>query len=381
VPVTTLESDLSIEAITRVFETLNTSGQRLTPFEIVVAVLFAQNVNLRDDVEQLHETAEYYENMDGTGEILLQTIALLDNKSPKKATLPKIITSLNYHRFHMSAAVCLERAGEFLTKQFGMGLDGSTKLIPYDSMFAPLGIALIKIDELHPQASEVKIQLQRKLERWWVGSILSLRYSEAQPSKQQADTIQLLKWVEYGDEHEPIWLQAVKIPSLLDVTPTSAKGKFMVAMISRRSPDDPLNEVQVGGTGTAIQQTQSHHISPKAFCEDHIPDWNPNRFGHSVALNMMPVTKETNRKWNKMDPANQISDIRNRERSTTDTLELMAKFYINESAIEILEKPNKTMEDYIAFLSARESAFLIEMKQRWGFDSDSEYESDDEEQI
>ena len=89
VPVTVLDSGMPVEAITRVFEMLNTSGQRLTPVEIVVAVLFAQGIHLRQELEDFQAQTTYYCNMETTGEIFLQTIALLDDKSPKKTYTPK----------------------------------------------------------------------------------------------------------------------------------------------------------------------------------------------------------------------------------------------------------------------------------------------------
>ena len=171
VPVTVLDADMPVEAITRIFETLNTSGQRLTPVEIVVAILFAHEIHLRQDLLEFREMTNYYHNIEPTGELFLQTVALLDAKEPKKSGLPKTITPINYTKFKNDAIAFLDRAGEFLSESFGIGLDVNNSLVPYPAMLPPLGIALAEIDRRHTQPSPEKAQWYQQMERWFVGSL------------------------------------------------------------------------------------------------------------------------------------------------------------------------------------------------------------------
>lgn len=309
VPVTILDADMPVEAITRVFETLNTSGQRLTPIEIVTAVLFAQGINLREEIEEIREATKCYGAMDSTGEIFLQAIALIDGKSPKKTTLPKTITQVNYTKHKNDATVHLDRAGDFLSDRLGMGLTSTNRLVPYDSMFAPLGIALAEIERRFPGPSADKANWLKELERWFVGSVLMQRYTHSQPATQQADTRELVGWVS-GDRPAPEWLTEVRVLSLDNLTPSSAIGKLITCLISKRFPKDPLNDEPVGGNGEAVLVAQSHHVFPKAFCEHHLAGWQRNSRKHNLALNVMPLTKETNRLWSKMNPSDQIADVK-----------------------------------------------------------------------
>ena len=377
VPVTVLDSDMPVEAITRVFETLNTSGQRLTPVEIVVAVLFAQGIRLRQELEELQILTDYYRNVESTGEIFLQTIALLDGKNPKKTTLPKTINRINFTRLQNDATNALERAGEFLSDRFGIGLDATNRFVPYDSMLAPLGIALAEIEQKYPQPSADKAQWQRKLERWFVGSVLEQRYTESQPATQQRDTRDLLRWIGEGDEFVPSWLDDVRIRSLDSVTPSSAIGKLIACLISHSQPKDPLNHEPVGGKGTNIISSQSHHIFPKRFCEDHIPNWDTRVDRHDLALNIMPLTKETNQRWNKMDPTNQIADVR--AKWPSEWTQSYAPFFIDERCIDIMEKPNKTKDDFSLFVRERGRLFQEHIAQMWEFTPDAQQVEDEEE--
>ncbi len=381
VSVTELDAGMPVEAITRVFETLNTSGQRLTPIEIVVAVLFARGIHLRQELEDFRASSKYYGNMDATGEVFLQTIALLAGENPKKNTLPKTIKPEIYKEHRQDAIDHLELAGKFLSDNFGMGLDVSNRLVPYDSMLAPLGIALAKIEELYPQPSPDKAQWTRKLQRWFVGSVLAQRYIESQPATQRSDAGALLRWIEEGDKSAPDWLPSVRVRSLEKIIPSSAIGKFIACLVSRRQLKDPLNGEIVGGTSIAITSTQSHHIFPKSFCEDHIPGWDGRVDNYDLALNVMPITKETNRRWTKMDPANQIDDVRSNKGGEAELHQSYAPFFIDERCLEILATPQKTRYDFLSFIKERGNLIQQHIAQEWGFEIDSQTELEDEEEV
>ena len=51
-PVVTLTSSESLSAVTKIFATINTTGKRLTPVEIVTAVLYAHDINLKKQVKE-----------------------------------------------------------------------------------------------------------------------------------------------------------------------------------------------------------------------------------------------------------------------------------------------------------------------------------------
>ena len=369
VPVTLLDSSMPIEAITRVFGTLNTSGQQLTPVEIVVAVLFAQGIHLRQDLNEFHELTSYYRNMETTGEMFLQVVALLDEKNSRRSKLPKTITSVNYTKFKNAAVDCLERAGEFLSDRFGVGLDVNDALVPYPAMLPPLGIALAEIERRHTHPGPERARWQENVERWFVGTVLEQRYRESQPATQMSDTDGLLQWIRNGDEYVPRWLKDVRIGSLEGAVPTSAVGKLITCMISREKPADPLNKELVGGRGKDISSAQSHHIFPRAFCEQHLVAWQDSD-SSNLALNVMPLTKETNRRWNKMDPMNQVTDVKTTWPS--ELQQLYQPFFLNERCLNILQQPEKTKADFDEFIKERGRLVQQYIADKWGFTTDTE---------
>ena len=232
-----------------------------------------------------------------------------------------------------------------------MGLEATNRLVQYDAMLPPLGIALAEIERQHPQESAAKEHWQKRIERWFVGSILRREYTESQPATQKRHTEELLRWIRAGDDFSPDWLSEVRV-GLQGYSPNSAIGKLIACLISQRLPKDPWNGIPVGGEGANVISSQSHHIFPKAFCKDHILGWDESRDKHDLALNVMPLTKETNRRWNKSDPAIQVQDARN-EWGQEELSQLYNLFFINERCLEIMEKPNKTKADFLLFVEER----------------------------
>ena len=377
VPVTLLDSGMSLEAITRVFETLNTTGSRLTPVEIVVAVLYSKGINLREELRGFQESKTYYSNVDTAGERYLQTITLLDGQNPKQVTLPKTITKENYEKHSSDGMAALELAGKFLSEHFGAGLDKCNDYIPYPAQLPPLGIALSKIDRDWPDPSAMRADWLKKIERWFVGSVLVQRYTQSQPRIQMEDSHELERWLSEGDRAEPAWLSDVRVPRLDNMRPSSAIGKLIILLQSRQDPRDPLNDELVGGRSGDIADAELHHVFPQAFCTQHIPDWNSDADA-DVALNTMPVTRETNRLWSKMDPANQINDVRNRVGQGVDAL--YGKVFINARGLEVMQKSDKRQADYLEFIAARGREITSYIQKEWGFPQDSNVAEDEEDE-
>ena len=353
VPVIELGSEMPVAAITTVFETLNTTGQRLTPVEIVTAILFGADINLRDDIDTYKNQKTYYRNLDGTGEIFLQTIALLSGENPKKNELPKTITADNYKNHRNASVEALDLAGKFLSDRFHMWIDANSGLVPYPAMLSPLGIALTKINQRYSDVSDDRTEWYRRLDRWFVGSIFMQRYRDSQPATQQSDVTDLENWIAKGGE--PSWMEQASIPVLNDVAPKSAMGKLITCIINKQDPRDPMDgKTPVGGAHTNINDVHSHHIFPKGFCKNDISDWLPETDDDNLAMNVMPITNDTNQKWSANNPADHVQQVFEASGASEEELySRYAPFFIDNDCLQILRKQHKTRDDFRSFIELR----------------------------
>lgn len=367
VPVTTLDQEESIEATTKIFATLNTTGKPLTPFEIVVARLFSDGFRLVQDVEENKEVTSYYRHMDQTGEIYLQTIALLAKQEPKKARLPRTITGERYKAYKEDAVQILEDLGEFLTDRLGVGLEVPSNLTPYDSMFPPMAIVLSALKKMKLKGNE-KSRAERKIERWFVAAALSQRYAEGVHNKQQTDVKEMIEWLR-NDKEQPGWLRNFTMQTLIDASPSGAIGRLIQCIMNREHPVDPFNHSKVGYYPTSYGKTEKHHVFPRKFCESHISDWT-KKDNANQALNIIFTDSETNRRWSKMNPSDQVADIETENPDEKSRKAMLLKHGIDDECIEIMKRPSKTKADFEEFLSARERVF-IEKFGEWNLSSSS----------
>ena len=374
VPVTKVEKNRPVEAVSRIFATLNTTGQPLNSFELVVALLYPSNIRLRTEIREMRELAPHYANMDKSGEIFLQTIAMLAGKSPKKSQLPKTVRAEVYLQRRNEALEVLEELGKFLTLRLGVGLDQSPQLIPYDSIFPPMALALQYLEGMKLKGAD-RAKAENKLEKWFVAAALSKRYQEGVHNKQTKDLEECIAWLN-GHSSEPSWIADFRIPRLTSDTPDGAVGKLLRCMINTRTPKDPISGNDVGERPSAVVSSK-HHIFPTRWVNTYLQGWDAKRDSCDVALNVTTLSQETNVRWVNVDPANQISDIIEATASDAAMLSRLAPHFLDGECVAILQRSPKTKIDFVEFLAVREALFLKMFESQWGLRSSGAPEDPD----
>lgn len=361
IPYVSIDSSLQLDSISRIFSTLNSSGKVLTPFELVVAVLFSSGIDLRDDLDIIKEEP-YIRNMDSSGEIVLQTVVMLCGKNQKKSLLPKNLEAGEWMKLQDKATALLVQVGKFFTDHCGMSLDITSDIVPYDSIFVPMAIVFdkIKYSELSPANLG---SVNTKLTQWFVGSALSQRYQEGVHNKQVNDVTEMTNWIVEGtDDYKPGWLKDVVVPSLRLVTTKGAVSNLLRCIINQHIISDPLTG---GPVNFGLANTHSHHIFPTKYVEK-LPGWNQKAGDKSdLFLNLMQLTSSTNISFLNDDPRLQIQGSVN-ARGLSSVQESYERQGIPADAFAILQKPEKTRDDFHNFLKIRETA-LEQRMSNWGF--------------
>lgn len=364
VPHIDIEEATSISAISRIFTTLNTTGQMLTPFELVVASLFPSNIDLQKEVADFREQGTFYPRMDATGEILLQTIAMLAEVDQKKSNLPKSITAANYTLHKQQAFDALEALGGFLTDSLGCGLNVSAALVPYDAIYAPMARALLHVKNKVMSGPELA-EAHRKLKLWFAASSLSQRYQEGVHNKQGRDFREMVAWID-GAGEPPAWLGETRTPSLLNKSFDGAIGKFVQCCMNSRDPRDPVVTAHKVGFRAGVMPTEKHHIFPTKFVA-HLTGWDKKVDKSDTLLNLMFVEQDTNKRWLNLDPINHAKEAL---KSVSED-ELKAVYeaqFIDAAAVDLLLKPEKSRADFYEFLASRNGSIQAWIKGRFGIE-------------
>ena len=270
IPITTIAGSTSIEAISRIFSTLNSTGKMLTPFELVVSVLFPQNVSLNDEVSEYREMAPFYAKVDQAGDILLQTIALFDGRDTKKASLPKTITADTYRKYADECVALLEETAKFISQKIGLGLDNSSELLVYPVIFTPLAYVWKELASKNIDHT-TRARAEQRIVRWFVGAVLSRRYQQSTHDKQARDKTEISRWLLGEESDAPDWLRETYISNIRSSDPDGAVGKLFRALLNNRGLKDPLTTRPVG-VGGDKRPSQKHHIFPTRWVQN-IQGW------------------------------------------------------------------------------------------------------------
>jgi hypothetical protein len=83
VPAITMARGIELEALTRIFETLNRTGVRLDAFDLMVAVLYPGGFHLRDEWQQACDENPVLVRMDASGLEILKVIALWQREADR----------------------------------------------------------------------------------------------------------------------------------------------------------------------------------------------------------------------------------------------------------------------------------------------------------
>jgi hypothetical protein len=92
-----LQSDIDLEALTRIFETLNRTGMKLDAFDLMVALLYPSNFDLRQEWVDAVEEFELLKKHKTSGLEILRLIALWEwsvQRSDKRPIGPRSVTGV-----------------------------------------------------------------------------------------------------------------------------------------------------------------------------------------------------------------------------------------------------------------------------------------------
>lgn len=300
-PVVILPKTLTIEGVCKVFQSINTTGLKLSAFDICVATFMPCQINLKellDDALDENDRIESIIESDKT--ILLQVIALLSGVSPKKNNLPKTLLPAFITDEWNNAVAGLNSAVKVFD-QIGVGLSESNEIIPYQPMIPVLAATLVK-KEYENQPVDVKAKMVQKIAKWFFKSALEMRYTEGTDNKMLSDFIMLREWLssEETPKHitNPLYWS---MSTISNANKNGAFGKAILTVLNSHDLEDFYTDEKVGIKAGLSSKSHLHHIFPKAAFND-VKNINS-------VFNFTYLTAETNRFIKDSKPSEYIPAI------------------------------------------------------------------------
>lgn len=350
-PVVKLPDNSSMQAVCKVFQTINTSGLRLSVFDICVAVFMPKNVNLKKMVEEASDSHDYSKLLlkkDATP--ALQVIALLANKTPNSNTLASVLEADDIIYSWDDAIDGIEQAMEMFDG-FGAGTKKSLSLLPYSPMVTIIAAVLAKIKYSTLNFS-VKAKIENKIKKYFYTVSLALRYTEGTNKKMYDDFKNIMKWI--NEDTVPLMISNGvnwNTDKIVDNNKSGAFGKAILSLLNSKKPTDFYRNQSVG-VGESIESCDLHHIFPKATYE--------NKYKEKInsVFNFTWLKRDTNQYIQDDTTTEYINKIITEIPINEDELKsILDSHIINSDLYELLKK-----EDYMAFITKRAECFKKMLK-------------------
>ncbi|MGC9014391.1 MAG: GmrSD restriction endonuclease domain-containing protein [Thermoproteota archaeon] len=309
-PILELPSALSLEAVTTIFEKLNTAGQPLNVFEILTAK-FYQTLNLRKLWKNAKEAKpiikEYTKDEKDTTLPILILKAILIKKSLddsnsktlecKRKNLLEDLQASDIQKYWDNIVEAFETSLNKLYNDYG---SPSIDYLPYTTMLTPFALILNYIEEKVEVTK--KADAFRKLEIWYWVSVFSGRYDSATDTKTKIDVDQVINWIE--NNVEPSFIKEFKSATLnFDEITSGARYKGILAMMIKNGCRDLCTKEEIA---TLIKNNPKrvdiHHVFPERFLEKRYGEESKQYKMKDTILNKIIIRSETNQKYISDDP-------------------------------------------------------------------------------
>lgn len=374
-----LDRDIDVAKVCDIFTRINSTGIKLTIFDLMNALLRPKNILLKEMWRDISSDLGEFE-FRNTKVQFLQTMSILEQKycAPKflyylVPGTPKTIKKPDGTKENV---VLIKTSEEFVEKwkfveeQIRKTLKKISnhsdygiikpKFFPYPTML-PI-MTVLNIEKKKGECVK-KMDAEKKIKKWYWSSIFTQNYSSAVESQMTSDFLEMRKWFRDDKAIPKAIKQFAEDVNALNLeyesSPSSAiyRAIFNIIIINRardwNNYDLPENS-----------ELDDHHIVPLS--------WGKKRGIRKKVdsiLNRTPLSDETNQKiiGDKL-PNEYLKEVFRQAGSEEAAYGLLDQHLISKRAVKILMRENFSEKDFDEFLKERQSAIVRKIIEITGID-------------
>lgn len=345
-PIVELPESSSMEAVCKVFQTINTTGLKLSVFDICVAVFMPKGIYLKDKVKDSIQKYRYVKTLiEKDPTVVLQVVALLANKTPNSNNLAKNLEAGDITDYWDDAIDSIEQT-LVLFDSFGAGTKKNLVLLPYTPM-VPIVAAVLSRIKYKTMDVPAKAKAEQKIKTYFYTVALSTRYTEGTNAKIHEDFKGLKQWISNGDMPAMIsygvdW----NTEKIVENNKNGAFGKAVLCMLNSNGLKDFYANRSVG-VGENLDACDLHHIFPKAQYEKLYPELINSVF------NFTWILKDTNIYIQDEKTIEYLNNIIKDVNISESQLKIILNgHYINDTLYQTMRS-----EKYLEFINGRAELF------------------------
>ena len=259
-PVVTLSDATSADAVCTIFETLNRTGVKLTPFELLTARFWPLNVNLRELWRDAKIEYPIVADFHVDPYYALQVVALISRTVPSCKRSDVLELKASQVNEHWDSAIRgMSTALEVLRDDCGVLIP---TWLPYNTILIPMAAVFAVADH----AAHEEGMVRQRIARWFWCACLGQAYESAPNSQAVVDFQQIKTWLAAGEP--PIVVSEFAFdPNILQRTTVRQRALYRATMclLLRHRPRDFFKFAEITGDLIVENNVDDHHIFPQAY--------------------------------------------------------------------------------------------------------------------
>jgi len=259
IPVVTLK-ELTVEEVCPIFERINSSGTRLSTYDLMVAATWTENFDLNDEAQKIAVSLRPKGFDDIDGNTVLKCLSAIKHKGIKKEQVLslRILSKVDMDGLVEIARSALLKTVDLLKTEF--------KIYSWD--FLPYEAIAIVLSYIYSKRQTLDVEDVRRVRRWFWLSSFSERYRGASESFVSQDLEAIDSFVIGGAEPKKSFGSIPSISSFKDLSfrSNNSISRALIILLALKSPRNLTNGALIDPEVALsnYNQKQFHHIYPKA---------------------------------------------------------------------------------------------------------------------
>lgn len=269
-PVSIVEvRDKDLSDVCKIFQRINQSGKRLDRFDLISAMTFSLDFDLRERFKEDMIRPLEAKNFGKISPAIVTQLLALDKTGQCTERHEFGLTSDDIQTHWKPVVDAILLAADTLRKNMGVA---NSDYVPYDALLTLLAYYFLKSGKRSPSAEHMIW-----LNRWFWRSAFGQRYGSGGPTRMAQDANLITKLIAGEEAIFEVPLN-LSVPALVKVRMTQTRSAVRNAFLCLLAIRDPRHLVNnnsldlVGGAISGFTESEKHHIFPRAFLRDYGPD-------------------------------------------------------------------------------------------------------------
>lgn len=260
IPVVTLK-ELTVEEVCPIFERINSSGTRLSTYDLMVAATWTENFDLNDEAQKIAISLKPKGFDDIDGNTVLKCLSAIKYTGIKKE---QVLSLRNLTKDDMDALVEVTKTALMKTVDL---LKTEFKIYSWD--FLPYEAMAIVLSYIFSKRKTLSLEDTRRVRQWFWLSAFSERYRGASESFISQDLEAIDSFVVSGEEPKRSFGSIPPPESFkkLSFRSNNSRSRALIILLALKSPRNLTNGTQIDPeiALSNYNKKQFHHIYPKAY--------------------------------------------------------------------------------------------------------------------